>query len=337
MRFARQLILPAALCAVCWAGALAMAIATRTSGSDLLGSYLNVGMTATVMGVLLWVGVPWLRSRDHRHLDPTKALPLILRERWPLLLLPFLLSPLFMAGFTVMKVCLPFMTGYHWDVFWTEADAVLFGTDPWRVTHALIGPRGSELMAHVYTLIWGTAMTFILPIYVLSGRPDRVINAYSALMMIWLVGGVGGTAIFSSMGPVFADMADASLADRFAPLRASLIDRLGGDDGAIILTSQDYLRRTVDVHHVFRAAGVSAMPSMHIATSAFLVMLAGRTLWRWPAMALLVTMWVGSVHFGYHYALDGIVGAAITWICWRICVPDKRATANVTAPVLQPA
>jgi membrane-associated phospholipid phosphatase len=62
------------------------------------------------------------------------------------------------------------------------------------------------------------------------------------------------------------------------------------------------------------------MPSMHVASSCLMALGAyqiSRPLGR--AMAVFAALiWIGSIQLGWHYAVDGIVGAAMTFAVWRM-------------------
>jgi hypothetical protein len=65
-------------------------------------------------------------------------------------------------------------------------------------------------------------------------------------------------------------------------------------------------------------SGISAMPSMHV-TIVVIQAIMGWRLSKWLGTALslyAITILVGSVHLGWHYAVDGYVAIALAFLCW---------------------
>ncbi len=60
------------------------------------------------------------------------------------------------------------------------------------------------------------------------------------------------------------------------------------------------------------------MPSMHIAAGFLLFLLTLRLHWalRLVAGAYVVLLLIGSVHLGWHYAIDGYVSIICTYAIW---------------------
>ena len=79
-------------------------------------------------------------------------------------------------------------------------------------------------------------------------------------------------------------------------------------------------------------AGISAMPSLHIATVTWIYLAFRGHQSRLTPLTALFTLyiWALSVALGWHYAVDGIVGAAgaigVQWACLAYLRPRSAPT-----------
>jgi hypothetical protein len=72
--------------------------------------------------------------------------------------------------------------------------------------------------------------------------------------------------------------------------------------------------------------GISAMPSMHNG-SALLFVLAGYQVSRFAGHLLsahTILIFIGSVHLGWHYAVDSYLAWALTLVIWFAMAPVSR-------------
>ena len=82
--------------------------------------------------------------------------------------------------------------------------------------------------------------------------------------------------------------------------------------------------------------GISAFPSLHVASAVLFALyamrrsaIAGTMLWTFAALIML-----GSVVLGWHYAVDGYAGALLTLLTWKMV---GRLLARQSSPSLAEA
>jgi hypothetical protein len=232
-----------------------------------------------------------------------------------------LLIPIFISAFTSYKAIIPLIKSYSWDPVFVEWDAALHGgVQPWQLLQPILGrPLITSTINFFYNL-WFFVMYAVLFWQAFSLRDTRLrMQFYLTFILTWILLGNVCATLFSSVGPCFYSRVFEG-GNIFQPLMEYL--RAANEVYPVwSLRIQEMLWEAYEVGGNGIAKGISAMPSMHVSL-AFLFALLGWRTGRALGVALTVfacLIIIGSVHLGWHYAVDSyaaIVGTSFIW--WAI-------------------
>jgi hypothetical protein len=214
--------------------------------------------------------------------------------------------------FLPLKYAIP-----RWIPFWLDpplakAERALLGADPWRVLDHLFGWAAVPLDG-LYGL-WLPTQALVLFMVILQPASPAKSRALITYVLAWLILGVVAATLLSSAGPIFYDRLFGGQA--FAALPEALRHR-----GAwVALAESDRMWASLASARPGLVAGISAVPSIHVAVSVW-IFLAARTLAPRAAPLALgyaAVIWLGSVQLGWHYASDGLAGALGMLALWAL-------------------
>ena len=244
------------------------------------------------------------------------------RDRGLSLLWPPILFAALMASFNAFKQMVLPIAGYRLDPLLARADHLLFfGHDPWRITHAVLGSPEATLLLDRFYHGWFAPMAVgIILCAWLPASTFRLRTQYLfSYLAVWI--GIGSVLafLFPSAGPCFYSRL-VGPSSTYDALLSSLahVQAVSGSP-VMSLKIQDWLMQAHEARTLVVGAGISAMPSVHNGL-AFLFALAAFRINRnlgWLFAAYAVLIWIGSIHLGWHYAVDGIIGDALTYGIWR--------------------
>lgn len=271
----------------------------------------------------------------------------IVRQRWERdrgisFLWPPLLFAMLLASYNAFKQMILPLAGFTWDPALAAADKAFFlGVDPWRVTHAVFdSPRWTVIIDGTYHS-WFVPMTLGLMACAWMPRSTFRLRTQYLLSYIGVWVGIGSILAFlmPSAGPCFYEQFVGA-----QPSFNELLHRLANAQAVTgsdmtSLSNQAMLAKFFNADQLTVGGGISAMPSVHNALAA-LFALAAFQLNRvagWIAAIYATIIWIGSIHLGWHYALDGLVGGALTYAIWLACGRiaeklDSSASAAAPAP-----
>lgn len=268
------------------------------------GLYFLAGIAFVGTGKMLWhlrhfpdEPMAQLRNQDWSRYKHFIAAIVLLWLQWVIL--------------TYSKAMLPLPGGFWADHLLIQADQIIFGTDPWKLT-GVAGP----VMTAIYHLWAPTIIAAFCWRFYASG-PERE----PALISIFLIiGGLGSILQYSlpAVGPIFLER--EGLGTQFS----------GAEWPAVAVRASNYLWEAYASDYIDFASGISAFPSIHVATAVWLALAVARP-WAWVYPAVIL---VGSVMTGWHYAIDGIAAAMLA-IGVHLLVRKFVCTNDTTSTSLQ--
>lgn len=242
-----------------------------------------------------------------------------------------LITGLIFPFFTTFKELVLPARGFLWDSTFAELDRTIVGVAPWRVTHQWFGGVAGARMFDLAYRFWLPFM-FGLPMAsaILFTDPRLRLRILATWTLSWIVIGTIGGWLFASAGPCFYNVFAGSNAD-YAALMSQLAEtgRQAAAQGHEIasLEYQSGLLQTWRMHDFAPGGGISAMPSMHVAMAALLAIVGFRLHRSLGAVfaAFGITVWLATIHFGWHYMVDGPAGALMMVAIWLLTKPLAAA------------
>ena len=312
-------------------GLIVLLIALHMAGAAMLSRIYGFGVRFSFLGQLAFLASTYAVAGAALILWRLRTLPanplqdLVrdvrswnLGERIAVAAPAVLAFSFFGSSFGAIKSAIPQMHPYTWDATFAAWDVAIHGQDAWRVIQPLVGhPLISSALTGVYHF-WLLAFNLGLVI-AFAASPTSILRKQFliAFILSWtLIGNLAAT-LLASVGPCFVQpmLGDPRYDGLMAYLRTA---------------AEQYPILTLDVQQMLlddarRGAaglgrGISAMPSMHVSIS-LLLALALRRLWpawQWAGWLFLAVIMVGSVHLGYHYAVDGYISLVLTLLVWKL-------------------
>ncbi|WP_424833238.1 phosphatase PAP2 family protein [Ruegeria sp.] len=226
--------------------------------------------------------------------------------------------------FSYIKGEIPAINPYTWDPIFAQLDRLLHGgQDPWRLLWPVLGHPYITTLLNVVYIAWFVLCYLAVCVACIDRRdPTRSTVFLVAFALCWVIGGNLLAIIFASVGPVYFDT--FGFGDQFVPL----VDLLHASHDISPVWALEIHQMLLDGHfNDGPVRGISAMPSMHVATSV-MVAIYGFTYKRWlgwvlTGFALLIML--GSVQLAWHYAVDGYAAAVLALGLWWVA---KTLTAR---------
>lgn len=317
----REWLMPAAFLTAMLAIVGAMLIPDPASALGALSLLPLWALASAALGGIF--ALPALqRMKAQGVASPSLEIVRMAGRNWrPILFVAFamLLAGLNMISFMWTKPLLNQLVAFRADPLLADIDRALFlGNDPAR----LLGWMNSMASAIFYHRAWFALMVMTL-LLVLTRPPSPQKSALLVTyFLLWSVIGPVIHLLVPAAGPVFYQQ--LGYGDRFAFI----------DLPEEMAMMSNYLWHAYSAQRFLPGAGISAMPSLHIATTVWMVAAVHIFARKWtPAMLVLgLAIFLLSVSLGWHYAVDGLVGGAAALGCYWAMVRLYRTSRQRPAP-----
>lgn len=296
-------------------------------------AYILPWIKSAALGILIYllaveIPISALRRSQRPLTDAVVRLWAHIQYRaFPVVLLIFSLS-IFYGVFTSNKNMLPILSPTWRDESIANFNQSLhLGYLPWKLVHSVTGYHPvTRVIEFLYLPIWLLILVGF-PVF-LGARRDLAslrVRYVLTMFLCFIVLGNFMAALGMSGGPAFYAKVTGDH-ERYK----DLIDYLTFSHGMPFSAwdIQQYLWACFEAKTPQLGSGISAFPSLHV-SMATLFALAGRHLSLWLGRMLMlygVVIFIGSIHLGWHYAVDGYASVIGTVLLWSLV---GRATKTV--------
>ena len=230
---------------------------------------------------------------------------------------------LFISAYVDLKAVIPHLNAFSWDLYFSQLDHWLhLGSYPWQWLQPVLGWPIVTFVVNVCYNVWFIIMWMLWSWLAFSRHHSSTrFQFFLAFMLCWIIGGSIFAIAFSSAGPVYYSSLGLS-SDPYTPL-TSYLHKANETFPIWALNTQEllwdgYLGKQSTV------VGISAMPSMHNASAVLFALVGWRTNSKlgWALTGYAALILIGSVHLGWHYAVDGyfaiVMALALWWLSGKI-------------------
>jgi hypothetical protein len=331
-------------------------------GSVTAGEHLKVALALTSLALLVIFSALFLYSavelvrigrRSSWKERPLGIVGRAISARWKedrlfSLAWPVALFLILLPSFTTFKQRILPKAGFVYDPELAAIDRAIFGTDPGLLLHQLIGsPATTRFFDAVYHS-WFLPTTLGICVVALCAGTRTRAQYMLAYALVWIVLGAFFAYLLPAAGPAFYEALVSS--EGAAPFRAVHEHLLLGGNPRFLssLGNQAYLLENLGSSELVIGGGISAIPSIHNAL-ATLFALASFRAGRVPGLAVsafALLIWIASVYLNWHYAIDGVIGAAGAVLIWlgsgwvvdrTLALAERRSGQRAVSSAAAPA
>jgi len=232
-----------------------------------------------------------------------------------------LLTPIFFSLFTSFKNALPHIVPFYLDASLTEWDRWLHGGRlPWEWLQPLIGFPLLTLLLSILYKVWFLLKYGLICWHSFRFEHENGRNQFLlSVLLCWILIGAGVATLLSSAGPCYFGALNDGGDNPYSELMSYLY-WANGVYPVPDLYAQEYLWAAYSQSHAEPFSGISAMPSMHVSMALLFLLTCWKAhpLLRGMLLLYLLCILVGSIHLGWHYAVDGYVSLLLTFGIWRL-------------------